>query len=262
MGISTVFDINRVTNLENRLDVDESIMIATDDTAQQTIPSIASTTVAVTGAASAATMNITGANNSLVQTAPNTTTQWLGGMLDPNTYKWTFGCFHAGKNDVELRSYTDYLAIRTGRSAAAINADLDIYLNDLNSTAAGLTNNMNITFNAGGGKVICNSSFQGTAFNVSSSEEYKQDIKDFDGDALSLIKKTKVKKYKRKEEPDRERIGLIQEEAPAELQTTAFSKITDKEEKYIDMYHMCSVLWAAVQQLSDQVQQLKGAAAK
>src|SRR3954466_13123257 len=102
MGISTVFDINRVTNLENRLDVDESIMITTDDTAQQTIPSLAATT------GTATTMNITGANNSLIQTAPNTTTQWLGGMIDPNTKTKKIVCIcSARRKKVRERVYQE-----------------------------------------------------------------------------------------------------------------------------------------------------------
>lgn len=287
MGISQVFDVNRVTNLENRLDVDESLMVTNDDTQRQNIPSL----------------RITGATNSLIQELdPATNGAWFGIMQDDTYYNLALGRFVTGSKAIEMRSYFDNLTFRTGRSATATSADMNFITND--QVVAGISQNINLMprgvvnispnnggtnnngvqciLNAAGQPVfksinaaIANSSLKwgsvglyvrdqndvnytpiySSAFNVASDVAFKTDIADYSESALDHINKTKVRKYKLKNEDPKspDRIGLIRDEAPEQLQA---------EDSTLDVYQMCSMLWKAVQELTEQVQQLKGAAAK
>ncbi len=300
MGLSQVIDVNRITNLENRLDVDESIMVTTDDTQTQTIPSLAVTNSQTVGGQ----LKVTGATNGIItQVDPATNGSWFGVMQDATYYNLAMGRFATGSKAIEIRSYFDALTIRTGRSNLNTNADFNVITND--QVAAGVSakiqlmardvinicpqngglntngiqallsatgsfptfksintgiSNTSLKFASNGihSKTADDASFQpfyASAFNVGSDMRFKDDVQDFEESALDHVKATKVRKYKLKTDraDDPERIGLIRQESPKQIQG---------DEDTLDLYQMCSMLWKAVQELSDQVATLKGAAAK
>src|SRR5689334_2442619 len=306
MGLSQVIDVNRITNLENRLDVDESIMVTTDDTQSQTIPTLNVTNGATIGGAVTAGGQIktTAAINGIItQVDPATNGSWLGVMQDATYYNMALGRFVTGSKAIELRSYFDSLTIRTGRSSANTNSDFNVITNDqvaagvsakiqlmardvinicpqngglntngfqallttagsfpaLRSINTGISNvMMKLASNGLHSKTTDDASFQpmyASAFNVGSDMRFKDDVQDFTESALDHVKATKVRKYKLKTDraADPERIGLIRQEAPEQIHG---------DEDTLDIYQMCSMHWKAVQELSDQVATLKGAAAK
>ena len=93
------------------------------------------------------------------------------------------------------------------------------------------------------------------AFQVNSDIAAKNTISNADTTTfMSSIKSTKVKKYKRnrpKNEPiiDIEEIGLIAQEAPAE--------IVGAGGKGIDLYQMSAMIWGAMQEADDRIEQLE-----
>ena len=83
-------------------------------------------------------------------------------------------------------------------------------------------------------------------FNVSSERRLKSDITDFDDGALEIVNKTKIHQYTKNETSE---IGVIADEAPEEL-------LSD-DDKSISLYDYTSVLYKAVQELSQQVKELQ-----
>ncbi len=87
-----------------------------------------------------------------------------------------------------------------------------------------------------------------SAFTVSSKREYKENIKEYDANALDIVANTKVYTYNFKENEDKvKRVGLIVDEAPSDITLDGES---------IDTYAMISVLWKAVQELADKVENI------
>lgn len=100
---------------------------------------------------------------------------------------------------------------------------------------------------------------------VTSDRKKKANIKKFPGGALDKVKGSPVYRYKLKKElkpdgtsakakaktitSDKESIGLIYDEAPEEIR-----RESAKGDKAIDLYGMVSILWKAVQELSDKIE--------
>lgn len=100
---------------------------------------------------------------------------------------------------------------------------------------------------------------------VTSDRKKKANIKKFTGGALDKVKGSPVYRYKLKKElkpdgnsakakaktitSDKESIGLIYDEAPEEIR-----RESAKGDKAIDLYGMVSILWKAVQELSDKIE--------
>lgn len=282
MGLTSTFDVSRVTNLENRLDTDESIMVTTNDANSQSIPKV----------------NITGQMNALVMTMDTATAgQWFAIMHDQYTYDLALGRFAAGSKAVELRSYYDTLTLRTGRNAAATNADMNFVTND--QAVANISQNMNFmsrgnirlspnspattadgiecllvvtgsvpafrSINTARSAMMLKFGSNGlyardhedsvyepifaSAFNVSSDLSFKENIDDYQESAIDHIKNTKVRTYNLKNDSNKNaRIGLIRGEAPAQLQA---------DDDTLDLYQMVSMLWKAVQELTSTVETLQ-----
>src|SRR5436305_935934 len=126
MGINQTFDVNRVTNLENRATVDEAVMLTTNNNGRQNIPYL----------------NASGTFNAMVSIQDVANSCWWGIMQDSSLYNLAFGRFTAGSKAIEIRSYFDNLTIRTGRSASATSADFNLITND--QVVAGISANANL----------------------------------------------------------------------------------------------------------------------
>ena len=90
---------------------------------------------------------------------------------------------------------------------------------------------------------ICASNFK-----VSSQRKFKSNITDLDDGALDIVNSTKIHRYTKN---DTAEIGVIADEAPQEL-------LSD-DGKFINIYDYTSVLYKAVQELSQQVKELQDA---
>src|SRR3954468_6150218 len=300
MSLNTTIDLSRITNLESRATTNESIAVTLDDTAQQTIHNLNAPTFTAT------TANVTGLNNSLIQTTTVANTQWMAGMEDPYTYYWALGKFHSNIRDVELRAYMDNLILRSGRKAGATAGGISLITNDANT--AGINSDINLSPNTStGGVVKVNSNlnvtppnnsnfyfyfdasanaginwsdvagtklgcklkfltdgsaiqarkvddsafipFAASSFVVGSMADTKEEVEEYGESVLEKIKGTKVKKYKLKNiDTPRQDIGIIFEESPEELQ----------QDDGISLYNITAMLWKAVQELSEKVEQLSG----
>jgi hypothetical protein len=254
MGISTSFDLSRITNLETRANSNDVTVANLQDTANSNTASLANKLdKTVTAFQDIPALNVTATNNGLKMTTVNANTQWVGGMEDPYTYYWALGKFHSNTRDVELRAYMDNLVLRSGRKAGATAGGIQLITND--ALTAGVNSDVTITCNTAG-QVRANCAFNGTAFNVTSDASYKNVSDEMKESALDQVKKTKVRKYHLKgidKDTDPERIGLIRDEAPAQIHAN---------DEQIDLYQMCALLWKSVQELSDQVAALSGASGK
>lgn len=92
------------------------------------------------------------------------------------------------------------------------------------------------------------------SFNNNSKAEIKKNIKLFDENALNLLKNSKIYKFNYKIESDEEKqhIGFI----IGENYKTPIEVISSNGES-IDTYSMTSVLWRAVQEQQEQIEQLQ-----
>lgn len=83
-------------------------------------------------------------------------------------------------------------------------------------------------------------------FKVSSQRKFKKNIKPLEDGALDIVKKTKIRQY---EKNGTSEIGIITDEADD-------SVLTD-DKKFVSIYDYTSVLYKAVQELSQEVEDLK-----
>lgn len=85
---------------------------------------------------------------------------------------------------------------------------------------------------------------------TASSKKWKKNIANYTGSALEKVKAIKVRKYKMADAYDdqREKIGLIAEELPADL--------LDESGQMVDLYPLVTTLMKAVQELSAKVDKL------
>src|SRR3954454_17772790 len=146
MGISSSFDLSRITNLEKRANGTDVEIADLQDGQANKLDKTSTAIQPITY------LNVTGLNNSLTMTAPNANTQWCGGMEDPNTYYWALGKFHSNVRDVELRAYMDNLVLRSGRKAGATTGGISLITNDANT--AGINSDINLSPNTSTGGVV------------------------------------------------------------------------------------------------------------
>jgi phage minor structural protein len=118
-----------------------------------------------------------------------------------------------------------------------------------------------------GGVGPANGNLYAAKFNVVSDENKKENIQEFTGRALDRIKGVKTYQYEHMASPDKvasrlqnglpekaRGFGLIAQEAPLDI------KSESKAGEGIDLYAMTTLLWKAVQELSDEIEKLKGSA--
>jgi hypothetical protein len=282
--LSQTFDVSRITNLENRLTQDEAMMITNNDTARQVIPYIN-----FNGTLNAMVSILDPATNGIwwgIMQDPNTYNMAIGRFVTGSKaieLRSYFDNLTLRTGRSSAATSADLNIITNDQVVAGISADINlmprgsIHLSPNNGGTK--TNGLECLLTVTGGfpafrsintavsnymlKFASNgvhsrdsqdtvfAPFYGSAFNVSSAGEFKDNIVDYQDSALEQIKKTKVRKYKLKEDdpttPDR--IGLIREEAPAQLHA---------EDDTLDLYQMVSLLWKSVQELSAQVTLLQG----
>jgi phage minor structural protein len=87
-----------------------------------------------------------------------------------------------------------------------------------------------------------------SAFTVNSCREVKKNIEEYNDDALHEVMTTPVHRYHMIEDSDAElkRVGLIYDEIPADM--------ADISGTGVELYPMVSILWRAVQQLSEKLE--------
>jgi hypothetical protein len=88
--------------------------------------------------------------------------------------------------------------------------------------------------------------------NGSSDRKKKHKIAPFTSDALSKIKATQVYNYNFKDEPEETstHLGIMAQEAPTD--------VVGYEGNTVDLYAMISLSWKAIQELSDELDKLRG----
>lgn len=94
--------------------------------------------------------------------------------------------------------------------------------------------------------------FNGDLIHNVSSEKYKTQISQYDANALNMVNSTIIYSYKYKHDGENAptKYGvIIERECPKEL--------VDNSGDAISIYSMCSILWKAVQELSDKVTKLE-----
>jgi hypothetical protein len=101
------------------------------------------------------------------------------------------------------------------------------------------------------------------AFAVSSSQEVKYGIREFDGDPVQHLRASTPKHFRRHGdlESDAERLGFIAEEMPDEVRRSIRRVPTDGDEpeviETVDLGAISALLWAAVQRIDKRVSELE-----
>lgn len=87
---------------------------------------------------------------------------------------------------------------------------------------------------------------------VTSDRAKKADIVPLESPVLDKISGASVYRYKLKDQDDKERIGIMYDEAPDEIR-----RVDNSGNKTVDLYGMVSLLWQAVQELNDKIETLQ-----
>ena len=98
--------------------------------------------------------------------------------------------------------------------------------------------------------VISNSAFSGTAFNVVSDEQKKENVEDVDEDCSEIVKKIKVKTFNYKEDKKKKKnIGFIAQDVYKKVPTKFEAVVNDYGDYMgLDYGKMSSILWKALQE--------------
>ena len=112
-----------------------------------------------------------------------------------------------------------------------------------------------ITLRAGTSAYIrCIGDMYANEYNYNSLEKFKKNISKVNIDALNIVKNAELYEfnYKTESENSRKHIGFI----IGDSYKTPNEVIANNSEG-INVYNMCSVLWKAVQEMSEEIKQLK-----
>lgn len=282
MALSSTFDVNRVTNLETRATADEAIMLTTNNQGRQNIPYLNAS-----GTFNAMVSIQDPANTCWWGIMQDATLYNLAfGRFGAGTKKIEFRSYY---DDLTFRTgratgatSADFNIITNDAVNAGISANINLNArgwvnlcpNNAGLNTQGLQTLLVVTggfpalrsINTGVSNYMVKwasngihartwgddafAPFFGSAFTVSSEREFKKDIRDYDQSVLSSVKNTPVRSYKLKTDKDQDenRIGLIRDEAPEQIKS---------ESGTIDLYSMISVLWKAVQELTEKVEGLQ-----
>ena len=98
--------------------------------------------------------------------------------------------------------------------------------------------------------VISNSAFSGTAFNVVSDEQKKENVEDVDEDCSEIVKKIKVKTFNYKEDKKKKKyIGFMAQDVYKKVPTKFEAVVNDYGDYMgLDYGKMSSILWKALQE--------------
>ena len=107
--------------------------------------------------------------------------------------------------------------------------------------------------------VISNFEFSGTAFNIVSDEQRKENIEDVDEDCSEIVKKIEVKTFNYKDDKKkRSNIGFVAQEVNKILPKKFETVVSDSGEFMgIDYGKMSAILWKALQEEMTKTQYLE-----
>ena len=95
------------------------------------------------------------------------------------------------------------------------------------------------------------------AYNYNSRESLKKNIKEYDKKALDIIKQGKIYGYNFKTDKDNEKqyLGFIIGDEGGKYETPI--EVIANDNSGINVYNMASVLWKAIQELQQEIEELK-----
>ena len=174
----------------------------------------------------------------------------------------TFSSFHVGEN--KYLQFSDTSSIfRAGENQYLQFTNTGCVLFDKSKIEFGTNGYMRASIESNGDARFGNIYSNGTL--VTSDREKKTDVKKLYGSFLDKIKGSQVYQYRLKHDEvpaaenvkeqhtriEKETVGLMYDEAPEEIRSES-----ERGEKAINLYSMVSLLWKAVQELSEKVEQL------
>lgn len=177
----------------------------------------------------------------------------------------TFSSYKAGEN--QYLQFTDTSSIfRAGENQYLLFNDSSCVLFDKNKIEFGTNGYLRASIESNGDARFGDIYSNGTL--VTSDRKKKSNVKKLSGSFLDKVKASPVYRYRLKREDipheagnktkrkltteKSESVGLMYDEAPEEIR-----RESENGEKAINLYSMVSVLWKAVQELSDTVDALK-----
>ena len=174
----------------------------------------------------------------------------------------TISSFNAGEN--KYLQFSDTSSIfRAGENQYLQFTNTGCVLFDKSKIEFGTNGYMRASIESNGDARFGNIYSNGTL--VTSDREKKTDVKKLSGSFLDKIKGSQVYQYRLKHDEvpavknvkeqhtriEKETVGLMYDEAPEEIRSES-----ERGEKAINLYSMVSLLWKAVQELSEKVEQL------
>ena len=96
------------------------------------------------------------------------------------------------------------------------------------------------------------------AYNYDSLERLKKNISKFNKSAIDIVKQTELYSFNYKTESDehKKHIGFVIGEEGRKYKTP--EQVISNDREGIDSYTMTSILWKAVQELTEEIEKLKG----
>ncbi len=122
------------------------------------------------------------------------------------------------------------------------------------TNSGGASVSMSATGSAG--QVVNNGPMYATAYNNYSKESIKKNFEKINN-ATDILKNAEIYEYnyKNEKDSDRKHIGFVIADEGGNFKTP--KEVMSKEEDAIDMYSMCSILWKAVQEQQEKIEELE-----
>ena len=156
--------------------------------------------------------------------------------------------FQVGNQEKHTYIVGDGIVVDANRASIAVGRNNQAVLGttyDGNNTSLSLSGNANIILRSDDGSVTASS------YKYNSLKKYKKDIKKYTGNATDIIKKSNIYSFKYKYQ-NKDTIGFVIDN-PEDTPT----QIISEDGKSINSYSVIGLLWKAVQEQQEQIEDLK-----
>lgn len=163
-----------------------------------------------------------------------------------------------------IQSNGNLLAEKDGKHLEMGNDEVGVVYNDVNKAQMYLDRfgNAVISVQSGaeksymeGSMVYSGGSMSATGYNTRSLESLKENIEKYEKNALEIVKNSEIYSYNYKGNQDKH-IGFVINDLGGNYKTP--EDVISSNKQAIELYAMASILWKAVQELSEEIKKIKG----
>ena len=214
---------------------------------------LTATNANVSGTVTSNNVNITGGSLSLTGNYVDGSSQSKLKIQSTNSSNLMFSNSNRlNGNGVNIISQVAEGSSGVGSFIVSNNLGDSISLNVFNDTS----NSATIAVSGGGSNsYVTSNSVISSQFINNSRESQKKDIKKYKNNAIELVKNSDIYEYRYKEEEGKKHIGFVIGDLGGEYRTP--DEVISTDGNGIDTYTMISILWKAVQEQQEQIEELK-----